>query len=72
MNQFLEAALQPINMPYTGMMVVVLVYWLTVILGVLDFSFLDFAIFSPVNLSITINEVFSFERASYLFVIHVI
>lgn len=42
MNQFLEAALQPINMPYTMFMMVVLIYWLTVILGVLDFSFLDF------------------------------
>ncbi|MEH0155219.1 hypothetical protein V6R21_13820 [Limibacter armeniacum] len=38
---FLIAALQPINLPYTILMAVVALYWLSVIIGVLDFDTFD-------------------------------
>lgn len=52
MDQFLEAAFQPLNVPYTILMVVVLIYWLSVIIGVLDFSFLDFDVDADVDIDI--------------------
>ncbi|GAA4826894.1 hypothetical protein [Algivirga pacifica] len=38
---FLYAALQPINLPFTALMAFVLLYWLSVLVGVLDLDTLD-------------------------------
>ncbi len=52
MLEFLEASLLPVNLPYTILMLVVLIYWVSVILGVLDFDFLDFDVDVDVDLDV--------------------
>lgn len=42
MLEFFSAAFQPMNLVLTILMILVVIYWITVILGVLDFDFLDF------------------------------
>lgn len=42
MTEFLNACIMPLNLPFTIVLVLVLLYWLTVILGALDMDFLDF------------------------------
>jgi hypothetical protein len=42
MNDLLSAAVLPPNLVATGLLVVVLLYWLTVIVGLLDFKTVDF------------------------------
>lgn len=42
MLEFFNAALQPMNIVLSVLMLVIGLYWLTVIIGVLDFDFLDF------------------------------
>ena len=44
MNELLHAAVSPPNLIATGLLVFVLLYWLTVIVGVLDFKTLDLEI----------------------------
>ncbi|UOQ71453.1 hypothetical protein [Hymenobacter cellulosilyticus] len=41
MTELLQAAVSPPNLPATGFLIFVLLYWLTVIIGVLDFKTLD-------------------------------
>ena len=41
MNELLQAALSPVNLLYTLLLVLVLLYWLTVIIGALDMNALD-------------------------------
>ena len=41
MNELLHAAVAPPNLLPTGLLVFVLLYWLTVILGLIDFKSLD-------------------------------
>lgn len=41
MTELLQAALSRPNLPATGLLIFVLLYWLTVILGLLDFKTLD-------------------------------
>ena len=55
MLEFLEAALLPINLPYTILMIVVVIYWLSVILGVLDFDFLDFDVDIDVDMDVDVD-----------------
>ena len=42
MNDLLSAAVLPPNLVATGLLVVVMLYWLTVIVGLLDFKTVDF------------------------------
>lgn len=42
MRELLEAALLPVNLMYTSLLLFMLVYWLSVIFGALDVHFLDF------------------------------
>lgn len=41
MNELLHEALAPVNVLFTGLLLLVLFYWLTVIIGVLDISSVD-------------------------------
>ncbi|WP_460575497.1 hypothetical protein [Hymenobacter coalescens] len=41
MTELLQAAVAPPNLPATGFLIFVLLYWLTVIVGLLDFKTLD-------------------------------
>lgn len=41
MNELLQAALSPVNLLYTFLLALVLLYWLTVIVGALDMNALD-------------------------------
>lgn len=41
MTEVFEAAFQPVNLPYTILMIVLVVYWLIAILGLMDFGSLD-------------------------------
>ncbi|MBX2841838.1 MAG: DUF1449 family protein [Flammeovirgaceae bacterium] len=41
MMEFLQAAFLPVNIPYTGRMVLTMLYWFTVIIGVFDVSSFD-------------------------------
>ncbi|MCB2408819.1 OB-fold-containig protein [Hymenobacter lucidus] len=41
MTELLQAAVAPPNLPATGLLIFVLLYWLTVIIGLLDFKTLD-------------------------------
>ena len=41
MEEFLQHALSPVNLVYTGLLILMLVYWSTVILGVLDLHSMD-------------------------------
>lgn len=42
MLQFLNEAIQSPNLPLTVLMIFLAVYWLTVVIGLMDFDFLDF------------------------------
>ncbi|HMQ49539.1 MAG TPA: DUF1449 family protein [Saprospiraceae bacterium] len=42
MTELLQAALEPVNLFYTTLLAMVLLYWLSVMLGALDISALDF------------------------------
>ncbi|MFT5619620.1 MAG: hypothetical protein ACI85I_002867 [Arenicella sp.] len=75
MLEFLEASLLNINLPYTILMLVVLIYWVSVILGVLDFDFLDFDVDVDMDLDVDVDADididagggFGFSQALYFF-----
>jgi hypothetical protein len=50
MTELLQAAVLPPNLVATGLLVFVLLYWLTVIVGLLDFKTVDFHVGSHVEL----------------------
>ncbi|MFK7968773.1 MAG: hypothetical protein AB8F95_00310 [Bacteroidia bacterium] len=41
MHDIVTLTLHPANLPYTIFLIVIILYWITVVLGVLDFDFLD-------------------------------
>lgn len=49
MRELLDLAFTPINLPFTLLLLVILLYWLTVIIGLLDFSFLHFDVDADVD-----------------------
>jgi len=50
MKELLDWAFAPINFPLTVLLLIILLYWLTVIIGLLDFSFLHFNVDADVDL----------------------
>ena len=58
MNELLHEALAPVNVLFTGMLLLVLFYWLSVIIGVLDFSSIDidFDIDADVDLDVDVDS----------------
>lgn len=42
MAELLQEAMAPVNIVYTGLLMLVLIYWLSVIIGALDMGFFDF------------------------------
>lgn len=55
MNEIFTLATHPVNLPYTALLCLILVYWVTVILGVLDFDFLDVEVEAEVDMDIDID-----------------
>ncbi|MDX2304337.1 MAG: DUF1449 family protein [Microscillaceae bacterium] len=49
MIELLRAAFSPVNIAYTVLLLLVLVYWFTVIIGFLDFHFFDFDVETDVD-----------------------
>lgn len=50
MHELLQAATSPVNILFTALLVVVLIYWLSVIIGALDISSFDFDIDHDVDI----------------------
>jgi len=55
MLEFFQAAFQPMNLMLTILMILVLIYWITVILGALDFDFLDFDLDGDVDIDADVD-----------------
>ncbi|GAB4414246.1 MAG: hypothetical protein OHK0039_21860 [Bacteroidia bacterium] len=52
MQELYQLAIAPPTLPYTIMLGLVLLYWLTVFIGALDLNFLDFSLDKDVDLSV--------------------
>lgn len=55
MLEFFQAAFQPMNIVLTVLMILVTLYWITVVIGVLDFDFLDFDVDADFDADIDID-----------------
>ena len=55
MNDIFSIALHPVNLPYTVLLAIILLYWITVVLGVLDFDFLDIEIDADVDVDVDVD-----------------
>ncbi len=67
MLEFLKAALEAVNFPYTGLMGLVGIYWVSVIIGALDFSFLDVEVDTEVGLDVDAGSGLSLGKALNFF-----
>lgn len=50
MEALLQAALAPYNVVYTGLLIIIMIYWVTVLLGAIDIGALDFDIDADVDI----------------------
>lgn len=55
MQELLHAIAQPLNLPYTVLLGLVLLYWISVILGALDLSAFDFDVDADVDVDVDID-----------------
>lgn len=55
MGTFLPALFHPANLPYTILLILVMLYWLTVFIGALDLDFLDFDLDTEVDAEVDVD-----------------
>jgi hypothetical protein len=55
MNALLEAAVAPYNVVYTGLLMLVLLYWVTVIFGALDIGAFDFDVDTDLDIDVDVD-----------------
>lgn len=56
MTELLHFAFAPVNLPFTLLLLIVLLYWLTVMVGVLDFSSFDFDVHTDLHHDIHVDK----------------
>jgi len=62
MSEFFNATFSFVNIIPTGFLIFTLIYWISVLIGMLDMSFLDFNVHHDVNTHFHVNSEFSINK----------